>query len=71
MGPNSDMDLMVVKSGEYHRGELTEEIYLNLFGIGQPVDIVVIAPGDIERYRNSLASVIRPALEEGKVVYGT
>lgn len=27
MGPNSDIDLLVVKSGDYHRGALTDEIY--------------------------------------------
>jgi hypothetical protein len=32
MGPNSDIDLLVVKSGDYHRGALTDEIYMNLFG---------------------------------------
>ncbi len=25
-GPDSDLDLLVVKRGEYHRGRLTEEI---------------------------------------------
>lgn len=70
MGANSDVDLLVIKSGNFHRGHLTEEIYMNLFGVGQAVDIVVVTPEDIERYRNSLALVIHPALEEGKVVYG-
>jgi predicted nucleotidyltransferase len=70
MGANSDVDLLVIKSGNFHRGHLTEEIYMNLFGIGQAVDIVVVTPEDIARYRNSTALVIHPALEEGKVVYG-
>ncbi len=25
MGPDSDLDLLVIKSGQYHRGRLTEE----------------------------------------------
>jgi len=29
MGPNSDIDLLVVKSGDYHRGALTDEIYIS------------------------------------------
>src|SRR5437899_2563615 len=28
MGPNSDVDLLVVKSGRFDRGQLTERIYL-------------------------------------------
>ncbi len=69
MGANSDVDLLVIKSGDFHRGRLTEEIYMNLFGVGQAVDIVVVTPEDVARYRESFALVIRPALEEGRVVY--
>ena len=69
MGPNSDLDLLVVKSGEYHRGHLTEEIYMHLFGVGQAVDVVVVTPEDIEGFRDALSLVIAPALREGKVVY--
>lgn len=69
MGPNSDLDLLVVKSGQYHRGRLTEEIYMHLFGVGQAVDVVVVTPEDIEGFRDALSLVIAPALREGKVVY--
>lgn len=69
MDANSDVDLLVIKGGNFHRGRLTEEIYMNLFGVGQAVDIVVVTPEDVERYRDSMALIIRPALEEGKVVY--
>lgn len=69
MGPNSDVDLLVIKSGKFHRGHLTEKIYMNLFGVGQAVDVVVVTPEDVERYRDSFALVVYPALKEGKVVY--
>jgi len=68
MGPNSDVDLLVVKSGA-HRRKLAGDIYMRLIGVGQAVDVVVITPEDIERYRSSPALVIEPALREGKVVY--
>jgi len=69
-GPDSDLDLLVVKSGEFHRGRLTEEIYMNLFGVGRAVDVVVVTPEDVERHRHDTAGVIAPALEEGRVIYG-
>lgn len=69
MGPNSDLDLLVVKSGNYHKGRLTEEIYMHLFGVGQAVDVVVVTPQDIERYLDTFCLVIEPAIREGKVVY--
>lgn len=68
MGPNSDVDLLVVKSG-VHRRKLAMKIYRNLRGIGCAVDVVVVAPEDIERYGNCSALIIEPAIREGKVVH--
>ena len=68
MGPNSDVDLLVIKSGA-NRLDLMGEIYRNLHGVGEPVDVIVATPEDVERYRNSFALGIYPALREGKVVY--
>ncbi len=66
---DSDLDLLVIKAGVPHRGRMAEEIYMSLFGIPLAVDIVVVTPEDIERYRDSVATVIRPALREGREVY--
>ena len=66
--PESDIDLLVVKSG-VHRRELAQRIYLSLVGVGQAVDVVVVTPEDLERYRDVPGLVIAPALEEGEVVY--
>ena len=68
MGPDSDVDLLVVKSGA-NRLELTGRIYRNLHGVGEAVDVVVVTPEDLERYRGCFALVIYPALREGKIVY--
>jgi predicted nucleotidyltransferase len=69
MRPNSDLDLLVVKQGTFHRGRLTEAIYMSLIGVGQAVNVIVVTTEDVERYRNSHPLVIAPALREGKVVY--
>ena len=71
MGPNSDVDLLVIKPGQFHRGRLTEAIYMSLIGVGQPVDVIVVTPEDVERYRNSPALVLAPALREGQVIYAS
>jgi predicted nucleotidyltransferase len=68
IGPNSDLDLLVVKS-DAHRRRLAQAIYMNLFGVGRAVDVVVVTPEDVERYKDAFALVIEPALREGKVVY--
>ncbi len=61
----------MIKSGQYHRRRLAGDIYMGLIGAGRAVDVVVVAPEDIQRYRNSDALVIGPALREGRVVYAT
>jgi predicted nucleotidyltransferase len=71
MGPHSDVDLLVIKSNVEHRGRLTGEIYMNMIGAGQAVDIIVATPEDIERYGDSIGLIYRPALKEGRVIYGT
>jgi len=68
-GPNSDIDLLVVKQGVEHRGRLAEEIYVKLIGILAAVDILVVTPRDIEILRDKIGTVINPALTEGKTIY--
>ena len=69
MGPNSDVDLLVVKRGKYNRSRLAGEIYINLHGVGHAVDVIVVTPEDVERYRNTHCLIIKPALQDGREVY--
>ena len=69
MGPDSDLDLLVIKGGKFHRDRVTVAIYRELRGKGAPVDIVVVTPEEIERYRHAHCLVICPAIEEGRIVY--
>ena len=70
MNRHSDLDLLVVKDG-VHRGDMAENIYRHLHGVEAAVDVIVVTPDDVERYRNSHALVIKPALREGKVIYAS
>ena len=68
MTRHSDVDLLIVtETSDRHR--LTGRIYGGLRGVDAAVDVVVVSPGDVERYRDCHALVIKPALTEGKVVY--
>jgi len=64
------VDLLVVKAG-VHRRNTARIIRRSLFGIGVPLDIVVVTPEDIERYGDCPALIIEPALREGRVVYAS
>ncbi len=68
-GPDSDIDLLVIKSDVEHRGRLAEEIYVNLIGVLAAVDILLVTPRDIDSYRDKVGTVIKPALLEGREIY--
>ena len=70
MGPHSDLDLLVIKAGA-HRRQLAQAIYRRLVGLGEAVDVVVVTPEDVQRYRHCPGMVVEPALREGKAIYGT
>lgn len=69
MGPDSDVDLLVIKANVPHRRRLAQEIYLNLFGIPVPVDVVVVTPDDIRAYGDKVGTIIGLALREGRQLY--
>jgi HEPN domain-containing protein/predicted nucleotidyltransferase len=72
MGPNSDVDLLVVVPDSADRKLVTDAIYRGLHELPadrEAVDAVVVTAEDVERYRDSHPLVIKPALREGKVLY--
>ena len=40
-----------------------------LYGVRMAVDVIVVTPEDVERYKDSHALIIKPALQEGRVIY--
>ena len=68
MGPHSDVDLLIIKQGVDLR-RLTAKLYRRLHGVGAAVDAIMVTPEDVERYKDSHALIIKPALREGRVVY--
>ena len=68
MGPDSDYDLLVIKGGKFNRDRVTLAISEQLSG-ESAVDIVVVTPEEVERYRDTHCLVICPTLREGKVIY--
>ena len=69
MGKHSDLDFLVIKSGEYSRRELTGKVYRRMLGVGHPVDIVVSPPESVKRYKDFKPMIYYPALQEGRDVY--
>ena len=70
MGPDSDVDLLVVKS-DVHRRKTAWKIDESLIGIPVPIDVIVAAPEDLEKHKDTIGLIYRPALLEGRVIYGS
>jgi uncharacterized protein len=68
-GPDSDVDLLVVKPIEGSKREERVRIGAVLHGMGIAKDVVVATPEDIQRRGTLVGTVLRPALIEGKVLY--
>lgn len=69
MGPDSDIDLLVVAKGD-HR-DTWRTINRSLRGTRVPEDIVVVEPDHLDRYKDRIGLIFRPALREGRVIYAT
>jgi predicted nucleotidyltransferase len=68
-GPDSDVDLLVVKAGVIHRRRLAQRIYGRLVGLEVPVDVLVVTPEDVETFNDKVGTIIGPALQEGREAY--
>ena len=66
---DSDVDLLVVMPVEGSKRQKASEIDLALADRTLPLDVIVVTPEEVEKYRNTAGSLIYPALKEGKVVY--
>lgn len=69
MGPNSDLDVLVVMPDGIHRRKTAQEIYRHIWGFGFAKDIVVVTENDIREYGSNPYMVIKNALEEGRELY--
>ncbi|HOU13825.1 MAG TPA: nucleotidyltransferase domain-containing protein [Anaerolineae bacterium] len=69
MGPDSDIDVMVVVPDGTHCLKMTQHLYKQLFGFGYPVDILVTTPAVLERHRHNKGLIYRNVLAEGREVY--
>lgn len=69
MGPDSDLDLLVVVEEGLHRRRTAQAVYKRLSGLGVPKDIVVVTEGDVRKYKDNPSLIIFPALKSGKELY--
>lgn len=69
MGPDSDVDLLVVMPEGTHRRRTAQSLYRKIRGVSVPFDVVVATPSDLEKHKDNSGLVYRTILREGKEVY--
>lgn len=69
VGPNSDLDLLVIMPDGVDRRETTYRIYRRLRGLGCATDIIVVLESDVIALRGNPNLIIHTALSEGKELF--
>jgi len=69
-GRDSDVDLLVVMNVEGSKRRQAVEIDLALSDRSFPLDLRVVTPDELEKYRGVAGHILYPAVREGKVLYG-
>jgi len=68
-GPDSDIDLLVIMPVSGSKRAKQIEMRVALHDIRMPKDIILATPEQVAQQRNIVGTIIRPALQEGKVLY--
>lgn len=69
MKTGSDLDILVVKKGDYNARELAGEIYSIMEDVNISVDILIVTPDQLIENKDLKWSAIYPALKEGRIMY--
>lgn len=69
MGPDSDIDLLVVDRQTTDRYTIMGRLYESMRGVGRPCDIVVVPVDWFERFKDIMGTIAYPASKEGRVIY--
>jgi predicted nucleotidyltransferase len=68
-GPESDLDLLIVKAGQYRKREMAVKVRRAIGSTGRPIDLIVARPEDLRRYGDTPGLVYGAALRDGREVY--
>jgi len=69
MGPDSDVDLLVVMPEGTHRLDTMEFLHTRFSGIPLAAEVLVATPTDLERHRDNRGLIYHTILDEGTELY--
>jgi predicted nucleotidyltransferase len=65
----SDVDLLIIKASQESAYRRVGDLYVVLYGIGVPIDVLWYTPEEIEEWSGVRSHVTTRALREGRVLY--
>ena len=68
-GPDSDVDLLVILPVTGSKRAKQIEMRVALHDINMPKDTIVATPEQVEQQKDGAGIIIRPAFQEGQVLY--
>jgi len=69
MNLESDLDIAVVIADGLDRRDTAEILYPRLVGLGLAVDLLVVTPGLLEKYRSSRSLIYADIWRDGRELY--
>ena len=69
MGPDSDIDVLVVVPEGVHRRRTAQFLYRQIRGLGVPFDLLVATPSDLAKHKDNIGLIYHVVLKEGREVY--
>jgi predicted nucleotidyltransferase len=69
MGPDSDLDVLVVMPDDADQNQTSKAIYRSLRGLGFATDALVVGESDLSLHGDDPWLVYRSALAEGRELY--
>lgn len=69
MTPDSDIDLLILKTTQDNQRQERIRIRQALRGLGHPFDIIIMTPERFDETKNVIGGIAYPANKYGKVVY--
>jgi uncharacterized protein len=69
MGPESDVDVLVVMPEDADCQEVSRFLHTRFFGLPFGVDVVVSTPSRLARHRHNIGLIYSTILDEGRDLY--
>lgn len=69
MGPNSDLDTLVIVEGQSDCRAVSKILARRLRGLGCATDVLVVRQSDVEKHGDNPYLVLHTAISEGREIY--